>query len=247
MQNKKRTESDSIGVKKIDSSKLWGAQTQRSLENFKIGEDKIPVEIIVALGLQKKACALANHNLGLINKRLTNAITKACDQIINLNLINEFPLSVWQTGSGTQTNMNANEVISNYAIKALKGKVGSKIPIHPNDHVNLSQSSNDTFPTVMHIAANELTNYKLIPALKNLINELKIKTKLFSKTIKIGRTHTQDATPLTMGDEFSSYLKQIKNNFERIIQSKKELNFLASNCHGDDRPNCPIIEELSKN
>jgi len=227
MQNKKRIESDSLGLKKINSNKLWGAQTQRSLENFKIGKDKIPSEIIVSLGKQKKACVLANNSLGLINKKLTLAISKICDQIIDLSLIDEFPLSVWQTGSGTQTNMNANEVISNCAIKILKGKIGSKSPVHPNDHVNLSQSSNDTFPTVMHIAANELTDEKLIPALKNLIKELRKKTKMYSKIIKIGRTHTQDATPLTVGDEFSGYLQQIENNFKRILISKKELNFLA--------------------
>ena len=227
MTNKKRTESDSLGVKKIDSKRMWGAQTQRSLENFKISNDKMPKEIIIALGMQKKAATLANQNLGLINKNLSNAIVKACNQVINLNLIDEFPLSVWQTGSGTQTNMNANEVISNYAIKILKGKIGSKSPIHPNDHVNLSQSSNDTFPTVMHIAANELTDKKLIPAIKNLVKEFKFKTKSYSKIIKIGRTHTQDATPLTMGDEFSGYLHQIQNNYERIVLAKKELNYLA--------------------
>jgi len=227
MPNKKRNEFDSLGIKKIDSHKLWGAQTQRSLENFKIGNDKMPKEIIVALGKQKKAAVLANHSLGLINKKLSSAIIKACDQVINLNLIDEFPLSVWQTGSGTQTNMNANEVISNYAIQILKGKIGSKSPIHPNDHVNLSQSSNDTFPTVMHIATNELTDKKLVPAIKYLIKELNIKTKLYSKTIKIGRTHTQDATPLTMGDEFSGYLQQVQNNYERLIIAKKELNYLA--------------------
>ena len=227
MPNKKRIESDSLGLKKIDYNKLWGAQTQRSLENFKIGKDKMPPEVIVSLGKQKKACVLANNSLGLINNKLTLAISKACDQIINLSLIDEFPLSVWQTGSGTQTNMNANEVISNFAIKQLKGKIGSKLPIHPNDHVNLSQSSNDTFPTVMHIAANELLDEKLIPSLKKLIKELRIKTKLYSKIIKIGRTHTQDATPLTLGDEFSGYLQQIEKNFERILISKKELNYLA--------------------
>ena len=227
MLNKKRIESDSLGLKKIDSNKFWGAQTQRSLENFKIGKDKMPPEIIISLGKQKKACVLANNSLGLINNKLTFAISKACDQIINLSLIDEFPLSVWQTGSGTQTNMNANEVISNFAIKQLKGKIGSKSPIHPNDHVNLSQSSNDSFPTVMHIATNELVDEKLIPALKKLIKELEIKSKLYSKIIKIGRTHTQDATPLTLGDEFSGYLQQIKNNFERILISKKELNFVA--------------------
>ena len=227
MPNKKRIETDSLGIKKINSKNLWGAQTQRSLENFKIGNTLMPPELIVALGQQKKACALANEELGFLNKKISKSISKACDQIINLNLFNEFPLSIWQTGSGTQTNMNANEVISNYAIKALKGKIGSKSPIHPNDHVNLSQSSNDTFPTVMHIAANELTEKKLMPSLRYLINEFKIKTKLYSKIIKIGRTHTQDATPLTMGSEFSGYLQQIQNNLDRIILSKKELHFLA--------------------
>ncbi len=227
MRNNKRTESDSLGVKKIDAKRLWGAQTQRSLENFKIGNNKIPNEIIVALGQQKKASALANNSLGLINTKLTKAITKACDKIINLSLIDEFPLSVWQTGSGTQTNMNANEVISNFAIKILKGKIGSKHPVHPNDHVNLSQSSNDTFPTIMHIATNELTDNKFIPAIKQLISELKKKTKSYSKIVKIGRTHTQDATPLTMGDEFSGYLHQIESNFARIKIAKKELNYLA--------------------
>ena len=227
MANKKRTETDSLGTKKIDSHRLWGAQTQRSLENFKISNNIMPTEIVKALGLQKKASVLANHSLGLINKRLSNAIIKACDNIINLSLIDEFPLSVWQTGSGTQTNMNANEVISNYAIKILKGKVGSKSPVHPNDHVNLSQSSNDTFPTIMHIAVNELTDIKLIPSIKKLINELRKKTKSYSKTIKIGRTHTQDATSLTVGDEFSGYLQQIESNFERIMLSKKELHYLA--------------------
>ena len=222
MPNKKRTESDSLGVKKIDSKRMWGAQTQRSLENFKIGNNKIPKEIIVALGQQKKASVLANNHLGLINSRLTKAIIKACDKIINLSLIDEFPLSVWQTGSGTQTNMNANEVISNYAIRILNGKIGSKYPVHPNDHVNLSQSSNDTFPTIMHIASNELTDKKLIPSIKKLIKDLKKKTKSYSKVVKIGRTHTQDATPLTMGDEFSGYLHQIENNFERIKIAKKE-------------------------
>ena len=227
MPNKYRIESDSLGIKKIDSKKLWGAQTQRSLENFKIGNNPMPSELIVALGQQKKACALANEEFGLLNKKISKSISKACDQIINLNLLNEFPLSVWQTGSGTQTNMNANEVISNYAIRTLNGKIGSKYPIHPNDHVNLSQSSNDTFPTIMHIAANELTEKKLLPSIKYLIKELRVKTKLYSKIIKIGRTHLQDATPLTMGNEFSGYLKQIQNNFDRIILSKKELHFLA--------------------
>ena len=169
MSTKKRIEFDSLGNKKIDKNKLWGAQTQRSLENFKIGDEKIPNEIIIALGQQKKAAAYANIELGKLNKKIGYKIINACNQIINLHLINEFPLSVWQTGSGTQTNMNANEVISNYVIKKLKGKIGSKYPVHPNDHVNLSQSSNDTFPTIMNIAINELTLDKLIPVLRILL------------------------------------------------------------------------------
>ena len=227
MTNKKRIELDSIGSKKIDKKRLWGAQTQRSLENFKIGNEKIPSEIIIAIGQQKKAAAQANIQLGILEKKIGNQIVNACNQIINLKLIDEFPLSVWQTGSGTQTNMNANEVISNYVIKKMKGKIGSKIPVHPNDHVNLSQSSNDTFPTVMHIAINELALTKLIPNVKSLINELDTKKKKFSEIIKIGRTHTQDATPITLGNEFSAFSSQIKHSLNRIMEAKKELNFLA--------------------
>ena len=177
MANKKRIEFDSLGSKKIDQNKLWGAQTQRSLENFRIGNEKIPSELIIALGQQKKASAEANIELGVIDKKLGSFISKACNDIINLKLIDEFPLSVWQTGSGTQTNMNANEVISNHIIKKLKGKIGSKKPIHPNDHVNLSQSSNDTFPTIMHVAINELSIKNLIPNLKDLIKEFQKKKK----------------------------------------------------------------------
>ncbi len=227
MSTKKRIEFDSLGPKKIDKNKLWGAQTQRSLENFKIGDEKIPNEIIIALGQQKKAAAYANIELGKLNKKIGYKIINACNQIINLHLINEFPLSVWQTGSGTQTNMNANEVISNYVIKKLKGKIGSKYPVHPNDHVNLSQSSNDTFPTIMNIAINELTLDKLIPSIKNLIKELDNKKNKFNKIIKIGRTHTQDATPITLGDEFSAFSSQIDSCLSRIILAKKELNNLA--------------------
>ena len=227
MTNKKRIEYDSLGQKKIDRDRLWGAQTQRSLENFKIGNETIPHEVIIALGKQKRAAALANMELGLLNKKIGNLIIDACKKIINLDLINDFPLSVWQTGSGTQTNMNANEVISNYVIKKMKGKIGSKNPVHPNDHVNLSQSSNDTFPTVMHIAINELTINKLIPSLKIIIKEFKKKQNEFKKIIKIGRTHTQDATPITLGNEFSAFKEQIESCFDRILIAKKELNFLA--------------------
>ena len=169
--NKKRIESDSLGLKKIDVNRLWGAQTQRSLENFKIGKEIMPKEIIIALGYQKKAAALANMEFGQLNKKIGKAIVKSCDQIINLKLFKEFPLSVWQTGSGTQTNMNANEVISNYAIRLLKGKIGSKNPVHPNDHVNLSQSSNDVFPTIMHIACTNATKDNLLKSLDALIKE----------------------------------------------------------------------------
>tara|TARA_B100000575_G_scaffold286481_1_gene283328 strand:- start:2268 stop:3653 length:1386 start_codon:yes stop_codon:yes gene_type:complete len=227
MKNKKRIEFDSLGSKKIEKNKLWGAQTQRSLENFKIGNEKIPNELIVALGQQKKASAQANIELGTLNKYLGNLIVSACNDIINLNLIEEFPLSVWQTGSGTQTNMNANEVISNYIIKKLKGKIGSKYPIHPNDHVNLSQSSNDTFPTIMHVAINELSIKKLIPSIKELIKEFKNKKNKFKSIIKIGRTHTQDATPITMGSEFSAFYTQLEACLKRIELAKSELNYLA--------------------
>ena len=205
-----RIESDSLGKKKIDKSKLWGAQTQRSLENFKIGSEKMTAEIIVAFGYQKKAAALTNMQLGKLNYKIGKAIISSCNQIINLNLINEFPLSIWQTGSGTQTNMNTNEVISNYAIKKLKGKIGSKHPVHPNDHVNLSQSSNDTFPTVMHIACNELLENKLLKSLNKLINELNYKSKKFKDLIKIGRTHTQDATPITWDKNFQAICNKLK-------------------------------------
>ena len=227
MVNKKRIEFDSLGSKKIDQNKLWGAQTQRSLENFKIGSEKIPSELIIALGQQKKAAAEANIELGVIDKKLGTLISKACDDIINLKLIEEFPLSVWQTGSGTQTNMNANEVISNHVIKKLKGRIGSKKPIHPNDHVNLSQSSNDTFPTIMHVAINELSIKDLIPNLKDLIKEFQKKKKIFQNIIKIGRTHTQDATPITLGNEFSAFCTQLQACLKRIEVSKSELKYLA--------------------
>jgi len=256
MKNIKRTESDSLGLKKIDKYRLWGAQTQRSLENFKIGSEKIPVELIVALGQQKKASAEANIELGVLNKKLGSLIIKACNDIINLKLIEEFPLLVWQTGSGTQTNMNANEVISNYIIKKLRGKIGSKKPIHPNDHVNLSQSSNDTFPTIMHVAINELVINNLIPSLKNLIKEFQNKTRLFRKIIKIGRTHTQDATPITLGDEFSAFCTQLQSCLKRIEISQSELKYLAQGGtavgSGINAPNkfdkvfCKYLNKLTK-
>tara|TARA_B100000029_G_C17577726_1_gene958688 strand:+ start:961 stop:2343 length:1383 start_codon:yes stop_codon:yes gene_type:complete len=223
---RKRIEKDSIGEKKIEINKLWGAQTQRSIENFKIGNELMPLEVIIALGYQKKAAALSNVKLGLLNKKIGKAIIKACDQIINLDLIDEFPLPVWQTGSGTHTNMNANEVISNYANLKLKSKIGSKKPVHPNDHVNLSQSSNDSFSTVMHIACVNAINEKLNLSINKLINELRLTEKKFSKIIKIGRTHTQDATPITLGQEFSAYSEQIINNKKRLSQAYKEILYI---------------------
>ena len=257
MKNKKRTEFDTLGSKKIDNKNFWGAQTQRSLENFKIGNEKIPIEIIRALAMQKKAACQANMQFKLIDKKIGNAILKSCDKIINSELTDQFPLSVWQTGSGTQTNMNINEVISNVGIKILKGKIGSKKPIHPNDHVNLSQSSNDTFPTVMHIAVNELADQKLIPNLNFFIKELKIKSKAFNKIIKIGRTHTQDATPLTLGQEFSGFLEQITNSKKRLVDSKKELFFLAqggtavgtgiNSPKNFDKIFCKFVSKMTKN
>ena len=227
MAKKFRIESDTLGTKKVLSDKLWGAQTQRSLENFKIGKEKMPIEVIIAIGYQKKAATMTNMQFGKMDKKLGSAIIKACDEIINLKLIEHFPLSIWQTGSGTQTNMNANEVIANRAIQILKGKLGSKNPIHPNDHVNMSQSSNDVFPTVMHISSILAINKNLIPAVDLLHQELLKKEKQFKKIIKIGRTHTQDATPLSLGQEFSGYKEQIHNNKKRLLLAMEEIYFLA--------------------
>ena len=227
MTNKKRIESDSLGNIKINKNKLWGAQTQRSLENFKIGSEKMPLEIIIALGKQKKAATQTNIELGVLNKKIGNQIISACNQIINLNLIDEFPLSVWQTGSGTQTNMNVNEVIANRAIEILGGKKGSKKPIHPNDHVNKSQSTNDVFPTAMHIAIAIEAKKKLLPSLEILNKELKKKASQFKNIIKVGRTHLQDATPLSLGQEFSGYQSQLEACISRIKNALNEIYFLA--------------------
>ena len=254
---RKRIETDSFGNKQIDSQRLWGAQTQRSYENFSIGNEKMPQEVIIAIGIQKKAAALANMKLGILEIKLGNAIIKACDEIINLNLISEFPLSVWQTGSGTQTNMNANEVISNFSIKILKGKIGSKNPVHPNDHVNLSQSSNDTFPTAMHLASNNLLNDKLFKSVDQFIKELNNKVNEFKDIIKIGRTHTQDATPITLGQEFSGYLSQIKSNKVRLLTAQKELMYVPqggtavgtgiNSPKNFDKVFCKMLNKLTKN
>ncbi len=222
-----RSENDSLGNVNVPLESYWGAQTQRSLQNFKIGKEKMPLAIIRAFGVQKKAAALANMELGILDAKLGNAIIQAAEDIINGSLADEFPLVVWQTGSGTQSNMNANEVISNRAIEILGGKRGSKDPVHPNDHVNMSQSSNDSFPTVMHIAAVEEIYHNLFPALKNLHNTLNEKAKDFDKIVKIGRTHLQDATPLTLGQEFSGYARQIELGIARIETCMPRLKELA--------------------
>ncbi len=213
---KTRIERDSMGEIEVPENVYWGAQTQRSLIHFRIGEEKMPSPIIRAFGILKKACAIVNYELGLLPKEKVELIVKACDEVIGGGLDDQFPLSVWQTGSGTQTNMNVNEVISNRAIEMAGGELGSKKPIHPNDDVNKSQSSNDTFPAAMHIAAAEVMNNQLLPAVANLRNTLKQKFEEFKDLIKIGRTHLMDAVPLTLGQEFSGYVQQLDNAIERI-------------------------------
>jgi fumarate hydratase class II len=222
-----RQESDSLGEVAVDDARYWGAQTQRSLQNFRIGGERMPAEMVRALGLQKKAAALANRRLGLLPARLARAIIQAADQVIDGTLIDEFPLVVWQTGSGTQSNMNANEVIAGRANEILSGKRGGKTPVHPNDHVNLGQSSNDSFPTAMHIAAAELVSKRTLPALRTLHKALSAKEREFAKLVKIGRTHLQDATPLTLGDEFGAYARQVELGIERVDTALKDVFELA--------------------
>lgn len=222
-----RIETDSFGPIEVPADKYWGAQAQRSLGNFKIGWEKQPKSIIRALGIVKRAAAEVNMALGRLDTKLGDTITKAAQEVIDGKLDDHFPLVVWQTGSGTQSNMNANEVISNRAIEMLGGEMGSKKPVHPNDHVNMSQSSNDTYPTAMHIAAAEEIHHRLLPALRHLHKALDAKAKAWSDIIKIGRTHTQDATPLTLGQEFSGYAKQIENGIERISSTLPDLMQLA--------------------
>jgi len=224
---KTRTESDTFGPIEVASDVYWGAQSQRSLGNFKIGWEKQPLPVVRALGIVKRAAAEANVALGRLDPAIGDAIVKAANEVIEGKLDAHFPLVVWQTGSGTQSNMNANEVISNRAIEMLGGEMGSKKPVHPNDHVNMSQSSNDTYPTAMHIAAAEEVVHRLIPALQTLRNALNDKAKAWDKIIKIGRTHTQDATPLTLGQEFSGYTQQIENGIARIEQTLPRLMELA--------------------
>jgi len=222
-----RIETDTMGEIKVPSNKYYGAQTARSLMNFKIGGERFPREMIRALGILKKAAALANNKLGMLSNEKVKLITQAADEVIEGKLDEHFPLVVWQTGSGTQTNMNTNEVISNRAIEISGGEMGSKNPIHPNDDVNKAQSSNDTFPTAMHIAAVEEIYKRLIPMVTKLKDALKIKSKEFENVIKIGRTHLMDAVPLTLGQEFSGYVQQLENGLKRINGCLPHLSELA--------------------
>lgn len=222
-----RTESDSFGNIEVPADKYWGAQTQRSLQNFKIGGETMPVQFIRAFGILKLAAAKVNMQLGVLDKSIGEKITQAAQEVIDGKMEGNFPLVVWQTGSGTQTNMNVNEVISNRAIELSGGVMGSKKPVHPNDHVNMGQSSNDSFPTAMHIAAASEINSHLVPALKHLHAALAKKSEEFADIIKIGRTHLQDATPLKLGQEFSGYTRQIENAIRRAESALPALYELA--------------------
>jgi fumarate hydratase class II len=224
---KTRTETDSFGPIDVAADRYWGAQTERSRSNFRIGTERIPLPVVHALALIKLAAAETNLALGSLDARRAKAIVQAAREIIDGKLDDHFPLSVWQTGSGTQSNMNVNEVIANRANELLGGKRGAKAPVHPNDHVNMSQSSNDSFPTAMHIAAAMEISHRLIPALTHLQGALKTKTKAFALIVKIGRTHTQDATPLTLGQEFSGYGAQVTSGIARMKIALKELYPLA--------------------
>jgi len=222
-----RTETDSFGPIEVPADRYWGAQTERSRQNFRIGQDRMPMAIIRALGIVKLAAAETNRELGLLDQRRARAIIRAAREVIEGKLDDHFPLVVWQTGSGTQTNMNLNEVIANRANELLGGKLGAKAPVHPNDHVNMSQSSNDSFPTAMHIAAAMALVGDLIPALIDLHRALHEKEKAFAHIVKIGRTHTQDATPLTLGQEFSGYAAQVESGIARLNLVLQELYPLA--------------------
>ncbi|MBL3562472.1 class II fumarate hydratase [Rhodovulum sulfidophilum] len=222
-----RTETDSFGPLDVPADKYWGAQTQRSIQNFPIGWERQPVAIIRALGVIKKACALVNIDQGGLDPKLGEAIAAAAQEVIDGRFDDNFPLVVWQTGSGTQSNMNANEVISNRAIEMLGGVKGSKDPVHPNDHCNMGQSSNDTFPTAMHVAIGMVARDVLLPGLEKLHEALSAKSDEFADIIKIGRTHTQDATPLTLGQEFSGYAKQVEKGIARIKAALPDIYELA--------------------
>ena len=222
-----RTERDSIGSVEVPSGKYYGAQTQRSYENFKIGDERFPREFIRAYGIVKKAAASVNHDFNNLDSSILSAIHKAADEVIEGKLDDHFPLVVWQTGSGTQTNMNFNEVIANRAIEIMGGEIGSKHPVHPNDHVNMSQSTNDTFPTAINIAAAEAVHHQLIPSLVNLRDALADKANKFDSIIKLGRTHLQDATPLSLGQEFSGYVSAIDHGIRRLNKSLEDCYELA--------------------
>src|SRR5450631_1070809 len=222
-----RSETDSFGPIEVPADRYWGAQTERSRQNFRIGHDRMPMAIVRALGIVKLASAQTNRELGLIDQRRVSAIVRAAREVIDGKLDEHFPLVVWQTGSGTQTNMNLNEVIANRANELLGGKLGAKHPVHPNDHVNMSQSSNDSFPTAMHIAAATRIVTDLIPALGELHRALRKKEKAFARIVKIGRTHTQDATPLTLGQEFSGYAAQVESGIARLRVAVTDLYPLA--------------------
>ena len=222
-----RTETDTFGALEVEQDRYWGAQSQRSLGNFKIGWEKQPTAMIRAFGIVKRAAAETNMELGLLDPQIGRAIVAAAGEVMAGSLDSHFPLVVWQTGSGTQTNMNANEVISNRAIEMLGGEMGSKKPVHPNDHVNMSQSSNDSYPTAMHIAAAEMVAHQLFPALAHLEKGLRDKQKAFAEIIKIGRTHTQDATPLTLGQEFSGYVAAVHRGILRIKATLDDVYALA--------------------
>ena len=224
---KTRTETDAFGPIEIPAGKLWGAQTQRSVENFRIGGERIPLPLIHALGLIKRAAAEVNRDLGSLDPKLAGAIAAVAQDVADGRLDGEFPLVVWQTGSGTQSNMNVNEVIANLASVKLGGKLGAKSPVHPNDHVNMSQSSNDSVPTAMHIAAAAEIEKRLKPALKHLHAALDSKAKEFDTIVKIGRTHTMDATPITLGQEFSGYAAQVSSSLRRLDAAARELYPLA--------------------
>jgi fumarate hydratase class II len=225
--SKTRTETDTFGPIDVPADRYWGAQTQRSIENFRIGGERMPAPLIHALGVVKRAAAEVNLELRSLDARRARAIVKAAQEVADGKLDDHFPLVVWQTGSGTQTNMNANEVIANRANELLGAALGAKAPVHPNDHVNMSQSSNDCFPTAMHIAAADEIARRLDPALAHLQDALQRKAKAFSSIVKIGRTHTQDATPLTLGQEFSGYARQVQNAIIRMRQGLKQLYPLA--------------------
>src|SRR5437667_5182964 len=222
-----RSETDSFGPIDVPADRYWGAQTERSRQNFKIGIDRMPIALVHALGIVKLAAAQSNRELGLLDQRRANAIIRAAREVIEGKLDDHFPLVVWQTGSGTQSNMNLNEVIANRANELLGGELGAKTPVHPNDHVNMSQSSNDSFPTAMHIAAVDGILAELVPALDELLTALRDKEKAFANIVKIGRTHTQDATPLTLGQEFSGYAAQVESGIARLRLAVNELFALA--------------------